>query len=83
MLVDVTDDEFRQGLKREGIEPLETFQKEWRDGLIMGNNVHRIRPATKAGIVFQSKSNALGQALHDGVHVHMSTPQLRPAITLK
>ena len=83
MLVNVTDDELRQRLQREGIETLEALQEERCDRLVMRDDVHRVRPAAEASIVFQRKGDSLGQALHNRVHVHMRNLQFRAAIALE
>ncbi len=83
VLVDVADDELRQGLQREGIEALEALEEERGDGLVMGNDVVGVLAAAETGVVLEAEGDLLGEGLHDGVHVHVRDAQLRPAVALK
>ena len=83
MLVYVADDELRQCLQREGIQPLEALQEERCDRLVMRDNVHRVRTAAEARVVLQRKCDSLGQTLYNRVHIHMCDLQLRSAVAFK
>ena len=83
MLVNVADDELRQGLHRDRCQTLKALEEEGRDGLVEGNALFGIRSAAKTRVICEDESNLLGEVLHDAVHVHVRNTQLSAAVALK
>ena len=83
MLVDVADDELRQGLHRHGGQALEALEEEGRDGLVEGDALVAVRPAAETLVVCEDEGDLLGEVLDDAVHVHVRDAQLRAAVALK
>ena len=83
MLVDIADDEFRQGLQRDGNQILEARHEQRGQHLIHGHHPVGEGAAAKAPVVGQHQSDLLGQALHDGVHIHVGDAQLIAPVALE
>ena len=83
MLVDIADDELRQGLERDGVQALEALQEQRRNGLVVGDAVVRLGAAAEAPVIGEDEGDAFGEALHDGVHVHVGDAQLLSPVALK
>ena len=82
LLVDVADDELRQGLQRYRNEVGEAGHEERRQDLVHGHHPVRERAAAQTAVVGEDKGYLLGQALHYGVHVQMRNLQRGAAVAL-
>ena len=76
MLVDVADDELRQGLQRNRDQSGEARHEQGRQHLIHGHDPVGQRTAAEALVVGQHQRDLLGEAHHDAVHIHMGDAQL-------
>ena len=83
VLVDVADDELRQGLQRDGDEVREARHEEGRHDLVHRDDLVGQRAAAEPAVVREHQGYLLRQALHDGVHVEVGYLQLRAAEALE
>ena len=83
MLVNIADDKLRQRLQGDGVQALEASEKQRGEYLVMGYDVVGLPASAETAVICQHEGDFLGQALHDGVHVHVRYAQLRPAVALE
>ena len=82
LLVNIADDELRQRLQRDGDQVFEAGQEQRRHDLVHRDDLIAVL-AADAQVVRQHKGDLLGQALHDGVHIHVRDHELGAAVALK
>ena len=83
VLVDVADDELRQGLQRDGDQVREARHEEGRHDLVHRDDLVGQRAAAEPAVVREHQGYLLRQALHDGVHVEVGYLQLGAAEALE
>ena len=83
MLVDVADDELRQGLDGDGDQGGEARHEQRGQHLVHGDDVIGQGAAAQPPVVGQHQGDLVGEAGHDAVHIPVGDPQLRAAIALE